>query len=165
MWAIAGGDYAPDTSLGLSITFGSILGLTMGANVWMIIWPNQQINIKSAESVAAGGEADPAAAGAAKRPAGRAGSTPSSRSRWRSSWSSRATSRRGSPTPAVPASLVWILFIIILAGAELSALGKLPGGYDSPFCKLVLDDHIKTIEAGLLTTAILYFIGWELIIG
>jgi hypothetical protein len=47
----------------------------------------------------------------------------------------------------------------------LSALGKLPGGYDSPFCKLVLDDHIKTIEAGLLTTAILYFIGWELIIG
>jgi hypothetical protein len=66
MWAIAGSDYKPSTSLGLSITFGSILGLTMGANVWMVIWPNQKINIASAEAVAAGGQADPAAVGAAK---------------------------------------------------------------------------------------------------
>ena len=65
MWAIAGSDYKPSTSLGLSITFGSILGLTMGANVWMVIWPNQKINIASAEAVAAGGQPDPAAANAA----------------------------------------------------------------------------------------------------
>ena len=165
MWAIAGGDYAPDTSLGLSITFGSILGLTMGANVWMIIWPNQQINIKSAESVAAGGEADPAAAGAAKA-AGRASrvnaffSIPMA---FFMVFTSHFAPRFSDPGGAGIA--VWILFLIVLAGAELSVLGKLPGGYDSPFCKLVLDDHIKTIEAGLLTTAILYFIGWELIIG
>ena len=64
MWALANDDYAPDTSPGLSITFGSILGITMAANVWMVIWPNQRINIASAEAVAAGGAADPAAAGA-----------------------------------------------------------------------------------------------------
>jgi hypothetical protein len=61
--------------------------------------------------------------------------------------------------------ITWILFIIIWAGAELSALGKLPGGLDSPFCKMVLDNHIKTIEAGLIAVAVLYLIGWELVIG
>jgi uncharacterized membrane protein len=165
MWAIAGGDYAPDTSLGLSIMFGSLLGLTMGANVWMIIWPNQRINIASAEAVAAGGEADPAAAGAAKA-AGRASrvnaffSIPMA---FFMLFTSHFAPRFSDPGGAGIA--VWIIFIVIWVGAELSALGKLPGGYDSPFCKLVLDNHIKTIEAGLLATAILYFIGWELIIG
>jgi uncharacterized membrane protein len=140
MWAIVGGDYAPDTSFGLSITLGTILGLTMAANVWMVIWPNQRINIASAEAVFAGGEADPAAAGAAKA-AGRAS--------------------RVNAFFSIPMAF----FAVIWGGAELSALGKLPGGLDSPFCKMVLDDHKKVIQAGALATAILYFIGWELIIG
>ena len=36
----------------------------MFLNVWLIIWPKQRIVIASAEKAAAGGEADPAAAGA-----------------------------------------------------------------------------------------------------
>lgn len=48
----------------LSITLGSVLGTLMFLNVWLIIWPNQKIVIASAEKAAAGGEADPAAAGA-----------------------------------------------------------------------------------------------------
>jgi uncharacterized membrane protein len=165
MWAIAGGDYAPDTSPGLSITLGSILGLTMGANVWMIIWPNQQINIKSAESVAAGGEPDPAAAAAAKA-AGRASRVNAFFSiplAFFMVFTSHFSGRFSDPGGAGVG--VWIIFIVIWVGAELSALGKLPGGYDSPFCKMVLDDHVKTIWAGLAATAIFYFIGWELIIG
>jgi uncharacterized membrane protein len=165
MWALANDDYAPDTSPGLSITFGSILGITMAANVWMVIWPNQRINIASAEAVAAGGAADPAAAGAAKL-AGRA---------------SRVNTFFSIPmlffmvftshfavnfeNPGGSAVVTWILFIVIWAGAELSALGKLPGGLDSPFNKLALDNHIRTIEAGLIALAVLYFIGWELVIG
>src|SRR5262245_30717735 len=164
MWAIAGDDYAPDTSLGLSITFGTLLGLTMGANVWMVIWPNQKINIASAEAVAAGGEPDPAAANAAKL-AGRA---------------SRVNTFFSIPMlffmvftthfaphfkdPGGSAVVTWILFIVIWAGAELSALGKL-GGLDNPFCVKVLNDHKTTIYAGLIALALLYFIGWELVLG
>jgi len=49
---------------GYGIIVGSVLGILMFLNVWLIIWPNQKIAIASAEKVAAGGEADPAAAGA-----------------------------------------------------------------------------------------------------
>jgi uncharacterized membrane protein len=49
---------------GYGILVGSTLGTLMFLNVWLIIWPNQKIVIASAEQTAAGGEADPAAAGA-----------------------------------------------------------------------------------------------------
>ena len=155
---------------GLSITLGSILGITMAANVWMVIWPKQQINIASAEAVAAGGEADPAAAGCGE---GRRSCEPRERllldpdgvlhgvheplrtelrqRRGQGRWRRRSSSGSSS-------SIVWLV-------AELSALGKLPGGLDSPFCVQILDDHKKVIIAGLVVTAVLYFIGWELAIG
>ena len=137
----------------------------MGANVWMVIWPNQKVNIASAEAVAAGGQADPAAAGAAKL-AGRV-------SRVNTFFSIpmlffMVFTTHFAPNfknPGGSAAVTWILFAIIWVGAELSALGKLPGGLDSPFCKMVLDNHIKTIEAGIVAVVVLYFIGWELVIG
>jgi uncharacterized membrane protein len=49
---------------GFGILTGAFMGTIMFLNVWLIIWPNQKIVIASAEKVAAGGEADPAAAGA-----------------------------------------------------------------------------------------------------
>ncbi len=49
---------------GYGIIVGAILGTLMFLNVWLVIWPKQQIVIASAEKVAGGGEADPAAAGA-----------------------------------------------------------------------------------------------------
>jgi len=49
---------------GFGILVGASLGTIMFLNVWLIIWPNQKIVIASAEKVAAGGDADPAAAGA-----------------------------------------------------------------------------------------------------
>lgn len=49
---------------GYGILLGATLGTIMFLNVWLIIWPKQKIAIASAEKVAAGGEADPAAAGA-----------------------------------------------------------------------------------------------------
>lgn len=47
---------------GVAILIGTTMGLTMWANVWFIIWPNQQIVMASAAKVAAGGTADPQAA-------------------------------------------------------------------------------------------------------
>ena len=49
---------------GYGIIVGAALGTLMFLNVWLVIWPKQQIVIASAEKVAGGGEADPAAAGA-----------------------------------------------------------------------------------------------------
>ena len=52
---------------GLPILTGAVLGTIMFANVWGVIWPNQQIVIGSAEAAASGGQADPKATGAARR--------------------------------------------------------------------------------------------------
>jgi uncharacterized membrane protein len=54
---------------GMAIFLGVIFALTMLANVWMIIWPNQQIVIGNAERVAAGQEPDPRLADAQRRAA------------------------------------------------------------------------------------------------
>ena len=118
------------------------------------------------EAVAAGGEADPAAAGAAKL-AGRASrvntffsipmlffmvfTTPL---RPELQESGRVGGRHLDPVRSSSGP-----------APSCSALGKLPGGLDSPFCKMVLDNHIKTIEAGIVAVVVLYFIGWELVIG
>ena len=51
------------------IVVGSVLGTLMFLNVWLIIWPNQKIVIASNQAIAGGGEADPAAAGAAPKAA------------------------------------------------------------------------------------------------
>jgi uncharacterized membrane protein len=54
--------------LGAAVNFYIIVGMLMGTlmflNVWLIIWPAQQIVIASTNAVLGGGEADPAAAGA-----------------------------------------------------------------------------------------------------
>ncbi len=50
------------TSWGVTIFTGALMGLTMAANVWFIIWPNQKIVIQNAVQTASGGVANPAAA-------------------------------------------------------------------------------------------------------
>ncbi len=49
------------------ILTGALMGTLMAYNVWFVIWPAQKIVIANAETVAAGGEANPAAAGAGAR--------------------------------------------------------------------------------------------------
>lgn len=56
-----------ETSWGVAILTGMLLGLTMWANVWFVIWPNQKIVIESATQVAKGGKPLAEAAGAATR--------------------------------------------------------------------------------------------------
>ncbi len=51
------------------ILTGALMGTLMFLNVWLVIWPAQQVVIANAERVAGGGEADPAAAGRAQRAA------------------------------------------------------------------------------------------------
>ena len=49
------------------ILTGGLMGTFMWANVWFVIWPAQRIVIANAETVAAGGDANPAAAPAGAR--------------------------------------------------------------------------------------------------
>jgi uncharacterized membrane protein len=51
----------------VAITVGMILGITMAANVWMIIWKNQKVVIANATNVLNGQEADPNAATSGRR--------------------------------------------------------------------------------------------------
>lgn len=57
------------TPPGISISLGILLALVMFTNVWAIIWPNQKIFIENAERTAAGQEALPNAAAAARKAA------------------------------------------------------------------------------------------------
>ena len=50
------------TGWGVAILIGVVMGLTMWANVWFVIWPKQQIVMASANAVAGGGAANPQAA-------------------------------------------------------------------------------------------------------
>jgi uncharacterized membrane protein len=52
---------------GLTILTGAAFGTVMLVNVWRVIWPNQKIVIANAVALAGGGQANPAAAGAARR--------------------------------------------------------------------------------------------------
>jgi len=60
------GDYWGSTA-GVTLLLGIIMGIVMAANVWMIIWPNNQIVIANARNVQAGGQANPEAAAAGRR--------------------------------------------------------------------------------------------------
>lgn len=52
---------------GLTILTGAAFGTIMFLNVWLVIWPNQKVVIANAVATAGGGQANPAAAGAARR--------------------------------------------------------------------------------------------------
>jgi uncharacterized membrane protein len=56
-----------ESAPGVSIATGMLLGITMFANVWFVIWPNQKKVIANARNVAAGGQADPTAAEAGRK--------------------------------------------------------------------------------------------------
>jgi uncharacterized membrane protein len=44
---------------GVSIFVGMIFGITMAANVWMVIWPKQRVVLANAAALLGGAEADP----------------------------------------------------------------------------------------------------------
>ncbi|MGE3610420.1 MAG: urate hydroxylase PuuD [Bacteriovoracaceae bacterium] len=65
MLAITGKDLGADffqTPYGIYIYTGALLGTLMFLNVWLIIWPKQKIIIANANTVIAGGAANPEAA-------------------------------------------------------------------------------------------------------
>ena len=136
------------------ILTGGLLGTMMWFNVWFVIWPAQQVVIASANAVAAGGQADPAAAGRGAR-AGLA-----SRTNTLFSIPMLFFMAAASHLPALAAALdmgegslgiYWIVFLVLLAVLEWNALS----GTGKPLQK-PLGTVSGTIHFGLGLTLVLY---------
>jgi uncharacterized membrane protein len=148
------------TFSGMSIFAGALMATVMFLNVWLVIWPNQKIVIANAERLAAGQEADPAAAPAARKGAlaSRTNTLFSIPVMWMMIGTSHwvAITGRFGFIPTSGKRAAWYLVLIVLTALiEANALGLLGGYAPSPIRKF-LDDHRQTIVAGFVLWAI-YF--------
>lgn len=148
---------------GTAILTGMLFGTTMFLNVWGIIWRHQKVIIASAESVAAGGQADLKAA-ALPKPAARASRANTFMSITMLWFMLFAAHGGWFGTGQLDGTIgYWALVLVLWAFVEGSALGLI-GGFDSPFNKLVFDTHKNTIVGGFVMLAVVYFVGWELLL-
>lgn len=157
-----GGSNYLSTSRGTAIMTGMLFGITMFLNVWGVIWRKQKIVIGSVRQQLAGGQADPAQPAAAKAGAraSRCNTFFSIPMLWFMIFAAHYAGVFGTDTKNK--GIYFAIVLLTWAFAEASALGLI-GGLDNAFNKLVFDDHKKTIIYGFVYWAILYFVGWELI--
>jgi uncharacterized membrane protein len=148
---------------GTAILTGMLFGITMFLNVWGVIWRNQKVVIGNAETVAGGGAANPAAPASAKAAAraSRANTLMSIPMLFFMVFSAHGLIWFGSTDKST--IVYWILVLVLWAFVEASALGFI-GGMDSPFNKLAFDKHQNTIWFGFGLLAVIYLVGWELLL-
>ena len=148
-----GHDNVPlDSAYMTLILSGGLMGTLMWANVWFVIWPAQQVVIANAEKVAAGGEADPAAAGCAAR-AGLASRTNTLFSIPMLFFMVAAANLPLLATPAAGGgvALYWICALIAILAVEANAL--LGPGLPS---QKPLASVRGTLHAGVVLAVVLY---------
>ena len=145
---------------GAAIYMGALIGLIMLANVWLVIWPNQQVVIANARGLL---EGKPAVANAAE--VGR-----------RALLASRTNSifsipmlmfMTGSQNVFFLANplggkqiVMWIVVLIVVVALELSALGFI-GGLDGPLTK-PLAAHKNIAHIGV-PVAIVFLLVWAVL--
>ena len=153
------GDFWKSTA-GVTLLIGILFGLTMLYNVWMVIWPAQKIVIGNARNVQAGGEADPAAAPAARR-AGLASRQNTIYSFAMlmfmvgtahffgviGNWAHPSGSDRG---------IYWAIAGVVWLVLELNALGVI-GGTGQNFTNWMYESHRNALIAGGVLVLIYYF--------
>ena len=145
-----GGDFWKSTA-GVTLLIGILFGVTMLYNVWMIIWPNQQIVIANARKVQSGGEADPNAPAAA-----RAGAM-ASRQNTIFSLPLLVFMVGASHFYALshfsgrPGGAKWFIYlligVVVLVVLELNALGKI-SGRGSTGLNVIYETHKNAMYAG-----------------
>jgi len=147
-----GHDNVPLTSGYMTrILTGGIMGTFMWANVWFVIWPAQQIVIANAEKVAAGGEADPAAAprGARAGVASRTNTLFSIPMLFFMGAASHFTQLGGGGSPGT----YWLLAGLVMLAVEANCLVGSGTATQKP-----LSTVSGTIHAGLGLTLVLYLL-------
>jgi len=131
------------------ILTGALMGTLMWANVWFVIWPAQQVVIANAEKVAAGGEADPAAAPRGAR-AGLASRTNTLFSIPMLFFMVAAANFPSLPM-GVNTALYWVVALIVIFAVEVNCLVGTGQGRQKP-----LGTVSGTIHAGIVLTILLY---------
>lgn len=143
-----------NSSYGLSITLGGLLGTIMFVNVWLVIWPKQKVVIASATQVAQGGQALPQAAASGRRAA--------LTSRTNTVFSIPMLFYMGSAThypslaretSAASLTWFWIVSLVIIAAIELNALVGSQGATKKP-----LDSVSGALWSGFILALIFYLL-------
>jgi uncharacterized membrane protein len=141
-----------NTSYGMAIFFGAMLGSLMWFNVWFIIWPAQQVVMASATQVSKGGQAIAEAAARGQRAGwvSRTNVMLSIPMLFFMGAASHLTLFVGTTRAAKVGAL--ILLLIVMAATEYNAtVGTAGAG------KKLLGNLKHTFWAGFILTAILYF--------
>jgi uncharacterized membrane protein len=150
---------------GVSILTGILLALTMFFNVWLVIWPAQQVVIANARNVQAGGEANPDAPAAGRKAflASRMNtifSIPMLLFMVGTSHFFVSDHFKLEPGGGVKA-VYWIITIVIWAALELSALGYIQGTGPGP-TKQIFENHKNAIITGFVLAGVWYVL-WEIL--
>lgn len=136
---------------GVAITLGGLIGTLMFLNVWLVIWPKQQIIIASTNQVAGGGQALPTAAAAGRR----AALTSRTNVVFSIPMLFFMGAARHYPSLVNPSTgghgIFWVLCIIIVAAVEYNALTGTQGPTKKP-----LDSVSGALWSGFILTAVLY---------
>ena len=151
------------TLQGTSILTGGVLGIIMFLNVWLVIWPNQKVVIANARNVAAGGQADPNAAAAGRKAllASRTNAMFSIPMVFYMTFTAHFADRFDPTGGRVGYA---ILIVVVVGLLEANALGLLGGDSPGPL-RVYMETVTNVVIAGFVMWAILYFVGWELLIG
>jgi uncharacterized membrane protein len=113
---------------GLAISTGMLLGIIMFLNVWGVIWRNQKVVLANAANVIGGGQADPAAAAAARKAgmASRQNTIFSVSMIWFMVYTSHGPLTSTQELSGSKVGIYWVITLIIIAVLEVNALGVLP---------------------------------------
>jgi uncharacterized membrane protein len=155
------GDYYKSAS-GVAISTGILLAVTMFANVWLVIWPNQKKVIANARNVLAGGEADPDAAAAGRRAA--LASRQNTIFSFAMLFFMVGTAHffgGGSFDVSDNRAIYWVITLVIWLALELNCLGII-GGTGSQGTNWIYEDHKRAIGAGLVLVVVWYLL-WVII--
>jgi Urate oxidase N-terminal len=155
------GDYYKSAQ-GVAISTGILLAVTMFANVWLVIWPNQKKVIANARNVLAGGEADPEAAAAGRRAA--LASRQNTIYSFAMLWFMIATAHfvgNFNVTDSGDRAIYWVITLVIWLALELNCLGVI-GGTSPQGTNWIYEDHKRAIGTGLVLVVVWYLL-WAIL--
>ena len=152
-----------DATIGLghsaAIFVGMLLGITMAANVWMVIWKYQKVVIANAANLVAGGEADPAAPAA-----GRAALLASRQNfifSFSMLWFMVGAAHLYGAYDGDSAGKAWtfVLLSVVICGAlQVNALGKIGGKAATNKLLWPYESHRNAIITGAVLWVVLYLL-------
>jgi hypothetical protein len=152
--------YSFSGNKGHAIYMGSLIGLIMLANVWLVIWPNQQKVIANARGLLEGKAADPAAADAGRRALIASRTNAIFSIPMLMFMTGAQNFFESSGLESSDRVIAWIVLIVIVAVLELSALGFI-GGINGPLTK-PLSQHKNIAHIGVPVALVLLLVWWVL---